>query len=109
VFSRQNREDPRPHLLMASAYFERGALANAQTRYEWAYRADPESRSAAHMLPNLVAMVGRAPTSSRAASLIRRAYGPDAQATIDAALEAAEPESYEARRLQDLRGRLGTK
>lgn len=106
VYSRQHREDPRPHLMMASAYFERGSLLNAQTRYEWAYRADPESRHAPDMLENLVALVGRAATSNRASILIRKAYGKEAAAVIESSLAKAEPDSYEARRLAVLKGKL---
>ena len=101
-------EDPRPHLLMARSYFLRGSMTQALTRYEWAVRAHPSAAQGPWILDDLVAMVQVASVSERAGQLIERAYGPEAIASLAAALEPLEEGSYEARRLLRLRSRLGS-
>lgn len=105
-YAREHPSDPRPHLIIAHTYVDRGLLRGAQTRYEWAYRSSSEARNDPRMLPDLLQMVGYLRTSRRASALIRIAYGAAAIDALDARLAEVEAVSFAGRRLRALRLKL---
>jgi len=104
--AREAKDDPQPHLIMAQAYLQRRSFSNAQTRYEWAYRASSEARRDPAMLPNLLTMVTKAEITERSAALVERAYGAEALPALDEAIARERRGSYAAKRLAMLRRKI---
>jgi serine/threonine-protein kinase len=81
-----NRDDARPHLLIARAFLNKGWNSNAVERYLQAYQADPESRADARMLTDLVQLSTHNESGPAAATAIARIYGREALPAIEAKL-----------------------
>jgi serine/threonine-protein kinase len=82
-YGRENREDPRHHLLLAHIFVNRRWLSDAVERYELAYQADPTCRGAQWMLPDLIELAKTDQYGERAANLIVTAYGAEARDEVE--------------------------
>jgi len=106
TYARQHRDDPRSYLLLARTYLAKGWRSDALERYGLAYDADPAARNDPHMLPDLVTLSAHGTVGRPAAALLRRVYGRDAVAAIDATLDGGGLRREEAARLRRLRDSL---
>lgn len=103
---RAHRDDPRPHLLLAQSYMNKGWKRSAYQRYDLAYRIDSNAPADPRMKLDLVRMAADSSVQDEAADMVVRVYGSDAVETIDEEL-ATERWAPDARaRLAALRGRL---
>lgn len=104
--TRANPDDPRARLLLAKLYLNRNWRADALSQYTIAYRTDPTARGATPMLSDLIDLSARGPVTSEAARLIREAYGSEAIAAIDQAINTRKKEPESVNRLKALRARI---
>jgi len=102
----QNRDDPRPYLLLARIYLGRRWRSDALDRYERAYDRDPSVRGDPQMLADLVGLVSHEKVGRRAARQVEKIYGAEALPVVDAALAAPDLPSKSAKRLRDLRTKI---
>jgi hypothetical protein len=105
-YAREHRDDPRPSLILAYVYANRGWLTDAIGRYRLAYRIDPRARGDRRMLEDLVGFVAISDVAPRAERAIEEVYGAEAVEHIDAVLRRGGTKRAERRRLQALRQRL---
>jgi serine/threonine-protein kinase len=82
-YGRDNREDPRHHLLLAHIFVNRRWLSDAVERYELAYQADPTCRGAEWMLSDLIELAKTDQYGERAANLVVTAYGAEAREEVE--------------------------
>ena len=103
---RAHRDDPRPHLLLAQSYMNRGWKRSALQRYDLAYRIDSNAPADPRMQVDLVRLAAESSVQDEAAGMVVRVYGDAALETIDEEL-ASERWNDDARaRLAALRARL---
>lgn len=100
-------DDGRVWLLVGHIYAQRGWKSDAVSQYLLAHRVDPALRGDPRMLANLVAMSAEGGVAEDAQQAVGRIYGSEALPTIDAALSNPNLRPVGARRLEDLRDRLG--
>lgn len=105
-YSRTQRDDPRPLLVLGRAFTKMGWNSDAIERYERAFEADPDSKHDARMLEDLLTIATRPETGDRAGALVGRVWGAEAIPAIDARLENEDLRRDERDRLTRLRGRL---
>ncbi len=105
-YVRGHRSDPRPHLLLAQHYLERGVDRGAFERYALAERVDPSARMDPRMLPDLVRLAARGSMSAEAGDLLARLYGAEAIAEVERALAGEGVDRSARERLEALRTRL---
>jgi serine/threonine protein kinase len=104
-YASANREDARPHILLARDFMARGWSSDAISRYREAFATDPESRADARMLMDLLELSQRSSSGPPAAQAIARIYGRDALLDVQALLDG-ELEGGARRRLEQLKTRL---
>ncbi|GEM_PF-1027480 len=105
-YVRTHREDPRPHLLLAQSYMNRGWKRSALERYDLARRIDPNAPADPRMRTDLVRMAADSSVAERAAEMVVRIYGPDATETVDEELGRDRWDDPAKARLRTLRTRL---
>jgi len=87
-YNREHQEDPRGHLVLAQLYRNRKWREDMLGQYLLALQRDPRSRGAPEMLRDLLQLVATGePGGARAAETIRAAYGVEALAAIDNAIQ----------------------
>ena len=92
-FVRSHRDDPRPHLLLAQGYANRGWATAALQRYDLALRVDEEARHDPRMIRDLVALAADSSVQGEASARLHRLYGAAARPAVVSALgEATDPE-----------------
>jgi len=80
--------DPRPSLLLARAFVERGWQSDAIERYVLAYHIDPSARGDETMKRHLLDLAGKPPpVGQRAADAILEIYGPELLGPVERASE----------------------
>lgn len=107
-YVREHRSDPRPHLLLAQHYLERGVDRGSIERYGLAERVDASARLDPRMLPDLVRLASRRTVSQAAGDLIVRLYGREGIAEVVRALASDELDQDSRARLEALRARLSS-
>jgi hypothetical protein len=85
-YSREHREDPRPHLVLAQSYLNSGSPTGAMERYELAYNFNKNARNDQRMLSDLIRLVGSDSAGDRAVSLIVLAYGEESLRAAETAM-----------------------
>jgi hypothetical protein len=105
-YARDHRDDPRPSLLLAQAYFQRSWFSDALERYELVYELSPEARGDPRMLENLIRLTGKPAVSKDAADAVVEIYGEEAREAVERALRAPGVDSSATRELERLRQRL---
>jgi hypothetical protein len=105
-YAHDHRDDPRPSLILAYVYANRGWLTDAIERYRLAYRIDPRARGDRRMLEDLVQFVAISDVAPRAERAIEEIYGDEAVAHVDHVLKRGRLQRDDRRRLQALRARL---
>ena len=107
-YNKDQREDPRGHLLLGQLYLNRYWRADALSQFAIAMTIDPSSRGAPEVLPGLMALVIQGELAPAAERLIVNRYGSEAVPAIDKALadtkDAKDPKI--ASRLRWLRIRV---
>jgi len=103
---RAHRQDPRPHLLLAQSYMNKGWKRSALQRYDLAHRIDPNAPADPRMKVDMVRLAAESSVQERAAEMVVRVYGQDARETVDAELESDRWDDEARGRLTALRGRL---
>jgi hypothetical protein len=107
-YNKDQREDPRGHLLLGQLYLTRYWRADALSQFAIAMTIDPSSRGAPEVLPGLMALVIQGELAPAAERLIVNRYGSEAVPAIDKALadtkDAKDPKI--ASRLRWLRIRV---
>ena len=106
AFARQNPDDPRPWLLIARAYAQRGWLRDSVERYQRAYRADPTCRGDPRMLEDLLKAVPHKVAGRNAARAIRDIYGAEALPALEKAIARGDGEGDPNDSLDHLRDSL---
>jgi cytochrome c-type biogenesis protein CcmH/NrfG len=79
--------DPRPTLVLARHFVDINYYRDAVQRYERAFRMDPSCRGDRRMLSDLIELSTSPAVRAPAQDLIGRAYGRDALAAVERALE----------------------
>jgi hypothetical protein len=106
-WARNNRGDPRPHLLIAANYYLRHVESGALDRYDLAQRVASDARNDPRMLRHMVRLAAAGSVASRAATAVVHIYGALAREQVTA--ELARTGTYDAAaiaRLQALQRRL---
>jgi hypothetical protein len=106
AFARQNPGDPRPWLLIAHDYAQRGWLSDSVERYQRAYRADPTCRGDPQMLEDLLKAVTHRVAGRAAARAIRDMYGAEALPALEKAIARGAGDRDGDDRLDHLRDSL---
>ncbi len=101
-----HRGDPRPHLLLAQSYMNRGWKRSALQRYDLAYRIDPNAPADPRMTVDLVRLAAESSVQDDAADMVIRVYGADAAEAIDEELSSDRWSEDASARLRALRARL---
>jgi len=101
-----HREDPRPHLLLAQSYMNKGWKRSALERYDLAVRIDANAPADPRMRVDVVRLAAESSVQERAAEMVVRIYGADAAETIDNELESSRWNDGARARLTMLRARL---
>lgn len=101
--AQNHREDPRPHLLLAQSYMNKGWKRSALERYDLAVRVDPNAPADPRMRVDLVRLAADSSVQERAAQMVARIYGDDAAETIDNELESSRWDEAAQARLRALR------
>ncbi len=104
--AQSHREDPRPHLLLAQSYMNRGWKRSALERYDLAQRIDSNAPADPRMRVDLVRLAADSSVQDRAAEMVARIYGDEAAETIDNELESDRWDDAAQGRLRALRRRL---
>ena len=106
AFARKNPNDPRPWLLLGTAYAQADWFSDSIDQYLRAYHADPTCRADPQMLADLVKAAAHPVAGRSAARAIRDIYGVEAIPALEQALEhhRGDPEATE--RLTRLRESL---
>jgi eukaryotic-like serine/threonine-protein kinase len=97
--------DPRGHLLLGRLYLNRLWRTDAVSEFAIALRLDPSARGAPELLPMLLQLVAQGKAVDPATTLIAKAYGREALATVESALTSTH-NSAAAQRLEALRALL---
>lgn len=105
-FARRNKGDPRPHLVIAQSFLNRGQHDPAMQRYDLAYRVNEEAKGDPNMLSALLQMASEGDAKLAAGDLIAKAYGKDAIPSIDEQLSDTSLPAARAEELKKLRARL---
>lgn len=101
-------DDPRPSLLLARLFFERGWWSDAIERYTLAARLDAGARGDPSMRAHLVELAGKPdPVGERAVDALVDIYGAGIRPDLDRALGGASPKA--ARRYRAALARLPTR
>lgn len=103
-YNRDQREDPRGHLLLGQLYLNRFWRADALTQFSIAIALDPSARGAPEVLTGLIALFVHGGVGPEAGRLIANRFGPEAVPAIDEALATAKDPKVVAR-LRALRAR----
>lgn len=104
-YNKDQRGDPRGHLLLGQLYLNRFWRADALTQFSTALNLDPSVRGAPEVLPALMTLVIHGELAPAAERLIVNRFGADALPAIDGALaEAKDPKV--AGRLRSLQLRV---
>ena len=90
VLVRRDRNDVRPHLLMAQSFMADGNERLALDRYDLAYRVNEEARGDPRMLNDLVRLAIEGDVQPRAAEFLERVYGDAALPFVEDLLEDEE-------------------
>jgi serine/threonine protein kinase len=106
-YNKDQREDPRGHLLLGQLYLNRFWRADALTQFSTAMAIDPSSRGAPEVLPGLVMLVVQGDAAPAAERTIINRFGSEAVPAIDKAI-ADTKDAKVAARLRWLRSRLTT-
>jgi hypothetical protein len=106
AFARQNPADPRPWLLIAHDYAQRGWLSDSVERYQRAYHADPTCRGDPQMLDDLLKAVTHRIAGRAAERAIRDIYGAEALPALEKAIARGAGDRDGADRLDHLRDSL---
>lgn len=104
--AQRHREDPRPHLLLAQSYMNKGWKRSALERYDLAQRVDPNAPADPRMRVDMVRLAADSSVQERAAETVDRIYGDEAAETIDNELESDRWSERARARLTVLRRRL---
>jgi serine/threonine-protein kinase len=99
-------DDSRGHLLLARLYLNRHWRADAISQYAAAFQADSTARGAPQMLSDLLGLVAQGASADEASRLVQKAYGREALAALDRALESTHKGSSAFKRLTGLRARI---
>ena len=102
----RTHDDPRGHLLVGHAYFEKRWLADAADRYRIVLEADPSLRGDPRILARLIAMLGGEGYGRRAAALIEVHWGEEAASPL-ARTAAEHPDPVVAHAAVALLDRMG--
>jgi hypothetical protein len=105
AYNREQRDDPRGHLLLGQLYFNRFWREDALSQFSIAMTLDPRARGAPEVLPALLAFVIHGELAAQANRVISSRFGPEAVPAIDAALDG-EKDSKAIARLRSLRARV---
>ena len=106
-YQRAHPSDPRPSLLLARDFLQRGWLNDAIARYELASGIDPRSRGYPRMKSDLLGLVTHDGVGGRAAQAIQKIYGREALSEVRNLLSRGKGLSAAARqRLSRLQARL---
>jgi hypothetical protein len=104
-YNKEQREDPRGHLLLGQLYLNRFWRADALAQFSTALAIDPSARGAPEVLNGLIALVVHGGLAPEAERLVVNRFGSEAVPAIDKAL-ADTKDSKVAARLRWLRSRL---
>jgi serine/threonine protein kinase len=104
-YNRDQRDDPRGHLLLGQLYLNRYWRADALTQFTTAMTLDPGARGAPEVLPGLLALVIHGDLAPAAERVIVNRFGSEAVPAIDKAL-ADTKDSKVTARLRWLRSRV---
>lgn len=105
TYSQNHPGDPRGQLLLGMMYLNRNWRSDAVAQFANAIKTDLSARGAPELLDSLLEVVASGRADADAASLIKRAYGSEALAALDAKIAATRaPEAIT--RLRALRARL---
>ncbi len=96
AYSRENRGDPRPYLLLARGFAQQRWRKDAIKRYLRAHAVDPGSRSDPHMLEDLLSFTNSDVHGDAACQAIEKIYGDEAARAVKAEMSRA-PEGSEHR------------
>ena len=105
IYQRLHPEDPRPSLLLAHDFVERGAWTQALERYELAQNRNPDARRDPRMLEDFIRAAQIERLHDEASERIARIFGSDAIPAIEEALARSE-DRPKRRRLRRLLGAL---
>jgi cytochrome c-type biogenesis protein CcmH/NrfG len=105
-FAHQNPDDPRPWLLLGSAYAQLDWLSDSVDRYLRAYHVDATCRGDPQMLADLLKAAAHPGAGRSAAQAIRDIYGAEAIPALEQALERRAGDRDAAARLARLRESL---
>jgi hypothetical protein len=105
AYNREQRDDPRGHLLLGQLYLNRFWRADALSQFSIALTLDPSARGAPEVLPGLLALVAQGEQAQQANRLIISRFGAEAVPAIDNAI-ARQRDSKAQARLRWLRSRL---
>ena len=101
-----DREDPRPYLLMAATYMQRGWRPDALKNYQQAYRVSHRASEDPRMLIDLMALRDHRKVGRYAQRLLSQAYGRDVTEAIDKALSADDLSDKDKKQLESLKQSL---
>jgi eukaryotic-like serine/threonine-protein kinase len=87
AYARANPTDPRPNLLFAQTYFDRGWHKDAITHAGLAFEKDPAARGAPRLLADLIEMTGDSSRADDAAAALERIFGAIALPALEARIE----------------------
>jgi hypothetical protein len=105
AYNREQRSDPRGHLLLGQLYLNRFWRADALSQFSVAMTLDPSVRGAPEVLPGLLALVAQGEQAPQANRVIVTRFGAEAVPAIDNAITRQKDSKAQAR-LRWLRSRL---
>jgi serine/threonine protein kinase len=105
AYNREQRNDPRGHLLLGQLYLNRFWRADALSQFTIAMTLDPSARGAPEVLPALLELVVQGELAPQANRVIINHFGSEALPAIESAIPRQRDSKAQAR-LRWLRSRL---